>query len=75
MVNTCANPRGGESFRRLGEGKLFVDDGKATGTTSEEMVDNSYWLCSNCARSYTIAFSEAGAILVSIATGHEELVA
>jgi hypothetical protein len=75
MVNRCANRRCDETFQRMGDGKLFLDDGRATGSGSEELVNNSYWLCAKCAREYTISFTEAGALLVSTATGHEELVA
>jgi len=74
MVNTCANPRCHKRFRRLGEGRLFLDDGKSVGKKTE-LIENSYWLCRHCAARYTIEFKETGAMLVSNATGREELVA
>jgi hypothetical protein len=59
----------------MGEGKLFLDDGKSSRKTGSELVDNAYWLCSRCAGKYTINFTETGAMLVSTETGREELVA
>jgi len=76
MVSKCANPRCGNSFRYLREGKLFLVEPPfvvpATGVQSAESewgrrVGHAeyFWLCRECAKSMSISCDQKGhAVLV-----------
>ena len=57
MVSHCANPNCAETFKYLGEGKLFLDNPiEGLQMTQQQLFEQCHWLCKNCAREYRIAF-------------------
>ncbi len=68
MVSHCANPACDETFRYLGEGKLFLDDPSAGLQMSEQQLfEQCYWLCKECSRRYRLYFERGLPQLVSLA--------
>lgn len=58
MVANCANPTCNRSFRELSKGRLFLlppnHDGSAWRYSVGRLSDHCYWLCPDCAVTYTI---------------------
>ncbi len=67
MVSKCANPKCSESFRYLREGRLFHFEAtvnhKHTRGSSTVRRPEYFWLCANCAATFTI-IAENGSISV-----------
>ena len=71
MLHKCANPACLTAFRSLGDGKLFQIErqqvpgpGKSPGRRrlkSTQRVER-YWLCAECAASFTIAPQDLGGV-------------
>jgi hypothetical protein len=57
MVERCANPTCAATFRRLGDGRLFVKevhvDSASDGKTLSRQL-HYFWLCSSCCRTMTL---------------------
>ncbi len=59
MVSHCANPACAESFRYLGEGRLFLDNPAAgLEMDRQQLFEQCYWLCKRCSSQYRIEFEE-----------------
>jgi len=57
MVSHCANPGCGESFRFLGEGRLFLENPSAAlDFNRQQLVERCLWLCKKCSQNYEIRF-------------------
>jgi hypothetical protein len=57
MVATCANPLCCQEFRQLNKGKLFLLPPNRPFSEIRRLrrlIDHCYWLCPECALSYTI---------------------
>jgi hypothetical protein len=59
MVARCANPQCNSEFRELSKGRLFLlppapDFGESFASVPR-MIDHCYWLCPQCAITYTIS--------------------
>jgi hypothetical protein len=52
VVQKCANPSCSVTFRRLGDGRLFVLEAAAEGHLRQP---NYFWLCDSCSRVMTVA--------------------
>lgn len=52
-VSECANPECKAEFRRLGEGKLFVQP-----ASRRHQRQKAVWLCRICSQSLTMQFDE-----------------
>jgi len=69
MVARCANPLCCQEFRQLNKGKLFLLP--PTRPFSEirrvrRLIDHCYWLCPDCARSYTIELQDNKPIVLRL---------
>ena len=77
MLSKCANALCNTSFRRLGDGKLFLLQGDTR--TGEALNPEKgrpprrveyFWLCADCARLVTLTFtSTSGVTTVPLARG------
>jgi hypothetical protein len=56
-VATCFNPACDGEFRRMGEGKLFVEPLRNLDRGHARRV---VWLCSVCSREYSLHYDEGG---------------
>jgi hypothetical protein len=67
MLSKCANPGCSESFRYLGEGRLFQVERtvkvESSGSKSARKVEH-YWLCGRCSQEMRIGILENEAILI-----------
>ena len=52
VVQKCANPSCSATFRRLGDGRLFVVEAAAE---SHPRQPKYFWLCDSCRRTMTVA--------------------
>jgi hypothetical protein len=52
-VSTCANPKCGEEFKRLGEGKLFV---RRARKTDKGPTQKALWLCPHCIELFDLRY-------------------
>lgn len=67
MVGRCANPSCGNSFKYLGEGRLFIEDPRAAlQLTQQQLFERCYWLCAQCASNYRINFARGNVELVPL---------
>jgi len=59
MVARCANPQCNIEFRELSKGRLFLlppaPDLRAPFASVPRLIDHCYWLCPQCAGTYTIS--------------------
>jgi len=67
MVNDCANPKCSKPLHYLRDGRVFVFDvpsapsvARVEGARGRRM--EHYWLCGDCAQSYTLKHSPDGGI-------------
>lgn len=76
MLSQCANTSCCKPFLRLSQGKLFVVETNRISTTAEpssigtnptQMLVEHYWLCNECAATWTLVFDrERGISLVPL---------
>jgi hypothetical protein len=66
MLSKCANPGCSESFRYLGEGRLFQVERtvKVEGSGGKARKIEHYWLCSRCSQAMRIGILENEALLI-----------
>jgi hypothetical protein len=60
MISNCANPNCSRPFRLLGEGRLFVLEPLRSPDRRQGCLQTVAWLCSDCARQYTIVAADDG---------------
>jgi len=63
MISKCANPQCAKTLMRMDGGRFFGFHTKTQGTKSAAL--ENFWLCSNCARSYTLRQVEGRVELLS----------
>lgn len=57
MVSHCANPECSQTFKYLGEGKLYLDNPKAgLQMSQQQLFEQCYWLCKECSRQFRLDF-------------------
>lgn len=57
MVEKCANPACSATFRRLGDGRLFVKEVPVDSPSDGKGLSRQlqyFWLCNSCCRSMTV---------------------
>ena len=68
MLAKCSNPSCTETFRYLGQGRLFrleADPVSRSYTSYPEWVQEEYfWVCAECSKRYTLHLDEAGHVSV-----------
>ena len=64
MLSSCANPGCAESFRYLGEGKLFRLQDEIKGSSSEISNPEYFWLCEHCSHITSLRLTEDGQVIV-----------
>jgi hypothetical protein len=66
MLSKCANPGCSESFRYLGEGRLFQVERtvKADSSGGKVRKIEHYWLCGRCSQAMRIGVLENEALLI-----------
>ena len=64
MLSSCANPGCDESFRYLGEGKLFRLQAETKGSSSEISKPEYFWLCEHCSHITSLRLTEDGRVIV-----------
>lgn len=52
-VSTCANPNCSAEFKRLGDGKLFIEPANLHIKGRPERI---VWLCGSCSRSHDLRY-------------------
>jgi hypothetical protein len=52
MISKCANPQCGKTLMRMDGGRFFGFHTRTQDRKSAAL--ENFWLCSNCARSYTL---------------------
>ena len=52
MISKCANPQCGKTLMRMDGGRFFGFHTKTQGKKTATL--ENFWLCSNCARRYTL---------------------
>jgi hypothetical protein len=57
-VSHCANPKCDAEFKRLGQGKLFIQPSDPADTTNG-LRQKVIWLCSRCARHFEVRFDQS----------------
>lgn len=69
MVSKCANPKCGQAFRYLAEGRLFHIDVRRYPELARKRPDpkrsediEHFWLCTECARQYTVTYIDGQGI-------------
>ena len=72
MLQKCANPECGTSFRKLGSGKLFAFESMKLGNSAHIRSDKSnaktdrshvlFWLCDACSLTLTIGLDARGQV-------------
>ena len=65
MISKCANPECGRPFRYLHEGKLVVVQSGDAVQGAQNLIDNVYFLCAECADAYTIVIRDARTVVVN----------
>jgi hypothetical protein len=63
MISKCANPQCAKTLMRMDGGRFFGFHTKTRDTKSAAL--ENFWLCSNCARSYTLRQVEGRIELLS----------
>ncbi len=67
MVGRCANPDCRNSFKYLGEGRLFLEDpNSALQLSQQQLFEKCYWLCPECASQYRLNFIRGDVELVPL---------
>jgi hypothetical protein len=51
MISKCANPKCGKTLMRLDGGRFF---GFHTDQHANQKTIENFWLCANCAKSFTL---------------------
>lgn len=57
-VSTCANPKCEAEFKRLGEGKLFIQPDNPS-ANANRLRQKAIWLCNACAREFELKFDHS----------------
>lgn len=67
MVSHCANSACTETFKYLGEGKLFLDNPTAgLQMSQQQLFEQCYWLCKECSKRYRVEFERGVPHLVPL---------
>ncbi|HYB76864.1 MAG TPA: hypothetical protein VEE85_01575 [Candidatus Bathyarchaeia archaeon] len=67
MVEKCANPACAATFRRLGDGRLFVKEVPADPPSDGKGLSRQlhyFWLCSSCCRTMTLSTEKGTGVRV-----------
>jgi len=57
-VSHCANPKCTAEFKRLGEGRLFIQRINPK-SNANRLQQKAIWLCNRCARHFEVAFDDS----------------
>ena len=57
-VSNCANPKCEAEFKRLGEGKLFIQPDNPS-ANANHLRQKAIWLCDACARVFEVQFDRS----------------